>query len=961
MTSNIANIDNINSDDDSCSSLDGYESPHHKQYKLDRKSQYLCQRKRSMKRKCDSESISVGGTQADGMEQGHEWNEQFGFNVERPAKVEYEWLKEKINVASALSFSLTPAASQLICKGRSYKEVIEIFVRRAGEIDEDGNGTIEVAWWQAKCAPGLAGRRYSGYRGKLPDWIPNRENTDKGFVGLSTFALPKLLRNVLRCGTGLEDIDLVACHFQMQLRRYEDLPCTRRAVYDKQNVLSEISETQWGDGGDDPKIMLISILYGHPAPRNAGEFVLEFEAEQRRINEMDKKRYPQIFKACGNRRNPEATMEYYLNQHEERKCLDIVTNLANRYRVKVNAYEFDGVTGCGMSRLMDAAAREGLVVSMKPMPHTIESLIQTARDKHPNHNWNVTQELDWRQYIQIVRDDVMARALRSLRPREHLDHIAFATIVVPLLSGHFAIEREDKEALTLQYFCCKRRLWIRGGGARHLRQHVSEILRRHVIIKTDRGADEPPTLFGNRDFINSITEEVKTNLPLSSELGPLDGNNTRGLVMFSDGLLLDLSTGKLRQGEATDRISKSTGYGYQALTNTGVCDLIDKATHKFCTFWDDGGVTFETGECDEVLEALKQGSPLYQFVYGLFENDDLTVWLILQTIRALGGLAFEEFLYMSNSKGQNGKGTWIALLMKLLGTTPANYFQTLEFSKHFIGTAKAGNNPEIAECEGKRVICVNETSDMQQKDRVLNVELIKQLCAGLDAPITAMGKYRDPSLFNPQGLLCFFAQDAPRFPQSDGGIRSRLSFLHMPLEFVPNPTEPWQRQLKTGVKESVGDLVSEVIYWGSRLMPALIKAQGRCRTVLPRPSKVMEDTDGRYMATCDQPLQKDPKTVAMEFADDHLMEWDRSMGRPSSRKQIHERFTLLPQHSNLSAIEVLRTILFDCCDNKQCRVKGCAEYPETLVYKGVFSNGLLGRGNNLTGVKVVTLKGESRE
>jgi hypothetical protein len=199
--------------------------------------------------------------------------------------------------------------------------------------------------------------------------------------------------------------------------------------------------------------------------------------------------------------------------------------------------------------------------------------------------------------------------------------------------------------------------------------------------------------------------------------------------MFSDGLLLDLCTGELRQGEATDRISKSTGYGYQVLANVsgggGLRDLIDRATHEFCTFWDGGGVTFETGECDELLEALRQGSPLYQFVYGLFENDDLAVWLIMQTIRALGGLAFEEFLYMSNSKGQNGKGTWIALLMKLLGTTPANYVQTLEFSNHFIGTAKAGNNPEIAECEGKRVICVNETSDMQQKDRVLNVELIK--------------------------------------------------------------------------------------------------------------------------------------------------------------------------------------------------------------------------------------------
>ena len=141
-------------------------------------------------------------------------------------------------------------------------------------------------------------------------------------------------------------------------------------------------------------------------------------------------------------------------------------------------------------------------------------------------------------------------------------------------------------------------------------------------------------------------------------------------------------------------------------------------------------------------------------------------------------------------------------------------------------------------------------------------------------------------------------------------------------------------------------------------MPALSRAQGRCRTVMPRPSKVMEDTDGRYMATCDQPEQKDPKAIAMEFADEYLIEWDRSMGRPSSRKQIHERFSLLPQHANLAANEVLRTILVDSVNGKPCRVTPCADYPETQIYKGSFANGLLGRPQtNVMGLKVATLRG----
>ena len=137
--------------DESCSSLDGCESPHHKRYKLEKGNI-------EMKRKdCDSEPGSLGNSQhanrgIDGLELGHDWNEQFGFKVERPTKTQYESLKEQINVANALLFSLTPAAPHLICQGRSYKEVIEIFVCRAGDIDEDGNGTIHVAWWEVKCS-----------------------------------------------------------------------------------------------------------------------------------------------------------------------------------------------------------------------------------------------------------------------------------------------------------------------------------------------------------------------------------------------------------------------------------------------------------------------------------------------------------------------------------------------------------------------------------------------------------------------------------------------------------------------------------------------------------------------------------------------------------------------------------------------------------------------------------------
>ena len=88
----------IDIDEESCSPIEANDSPQHKRQKVE---------KRGMKRKASSsEPCSTGDSQETrpGLEQGHDWNDQFGFRVERAGKVQYEWLKERINVANALLF-----------------------------------------------------------------------------------------------------------------------------------------------------------------------------------------------------------------------------------------------------------------------------------------------------------------------------------------------------------------------------------------------------------------------------------------------------------------------------------------------------------------------------------------------------------------------------------------------------------------------------------------------------------------------------------------------------------------------------------------------------------------------------------------------------------------------------------------------------------------------------------------
>ena len=97
--------------------------------------------------------------------------------------------------------------------------------------------------------------------------------------------------------------------------------------------------------------------------------------------------------------------------------------------------------------------------------------------------------------------------------------------------------------------------------------------------------------------------------------------------MFADGQLLELATGQLRPGEASDRISKCTGYVYPMLADAKLRGLITRATGRMCEFWECGGTPFETAERVDILDELRAKTRIYACVSGLFENDGLAMWL----------------------------------------------------------------------------------------------------------------------------------------------------------------------------------------------------------------------------------------------------------------------------------------------------------------------------------------------
>jgi phage/plasmid-associated DNA primase len=237
-------------------------------------------------------------------------------------------------------------------------------------------------------------------------------------------------------------------------------------------------------------------------------------------------------------------------------------------------------------------------------------------------------------------------------------------------------------------------------------------------------------------------------------------------------------------------------------------------------------------------------SALYRIFFGFFEDHNVSLWLLKQSVRAVAGHpGYEEVLFLVDGRGSNGKGAWLAIMKAVLGIDNG-YYGTLEYEKHLIGlgmSAKNVNNPGIAELAGKRFVAVNESPES------CAVTLIKRLASGGDDPILATAKYKDPAVFQPQCLLAFCTNKSPDFPPKDGGFKSRCSYVNMPFEWVENPTGPGQRGIDINVKEQIARTIQSVfLFWAVHLTPGLLRP--KARAIMPAPAKVQEDNADQFAA-----------------------------------------------------------------------------------------------------------------
>jgi putative DNA primase/helicase len=206
--------------------------------------------------------------------------------------------------------------------------------------------------------------------------------------------------------------------------------------------------------------------------------------------------------------------------------------------------------------------------------------------------------------------------------------------------------------------------------------------------------------------------------------------------------VVDLTTGRLREGRREDYITKTMG-----------CDFDVDAD---CPIWQ-------------------------QFLVRVFNGDEELIDLVWRAIGySLTGLTTEQVLFFLYGMGQNGKSTFVGVLLDLFG----DYGQKTK-SQLFTKT-KYSDEPEtlIARLVGARFVVGAEI----QAGVSLNAAMVKDLCGG--DVLTGRRLYEDHINFTPTHKLFGYGNHRPTIHDTDHGIWRRIRLFPFEVQIPESERDP---------------------------------------------------------------------------------------------------------------------------------------------------------------------------
>lgn len=260
---------------------------------------------------------------------------------------------------------------------------------------------------------------------------------------------------------------------------------------------------------------------------------------------------------------------------------------------------------------------------------------------------------------------------------------------------------------------------------------VEQKPQREAIVKWARASEA-------RARLDAMVALARAELPISDRSGGWD--ETPWLLGVANGVV-DLRSGTHRRGEPADRVTLSTGIGF------------DPAAR--CPRW-------------------------LHFVEEVFEDDQELIGYVQRLVGyALTGDVSEQVFAMLHGTGANGKSVFLTVIGWLAGEYALNLpFATFELHD------RSNLSPDLAMLPNRRLITASET----QENSRLNEARLKSLTGG--DMITANPKYRNPFQFRPMAHIFLAVNHRPVVHDDSVGFWRRVHLVPFTRTFRGAAVDP---------------------------------------------------------------------------------------------------------------------------------------------------------------------------
>lgn len=352
---------------------------------------------------------------------------------------------------------------------------------------------------------------------------------------------------------------------------------------------------------------------------------------------------------------------------------------------------------------------------------------------------------------------------------------------------------------------------LSNGMGRKLQEIATE--QRNYITPENPRYKECMTFYKN--FYNKVGTDTFIKSTINQLQQPYYQNivekiNNVNLFAFNN-ILYDFNNNIYRKIEKNDYITLTTGYNLEyKIINNKIIPVKN----------------------DEYLKKIKN------FIYSLFENDELVEYWFNITGSSLFGNDKQQKFYILTGKGSNGK----SLTQKLLSNALGSYYKCVSNNLLTGSIRTGGANPELLACQGIRYLNVNEPDDTENKK--FNVSNLKNWSG--DDKIQARGLYGKKVIeFFPQFTININCNDKPELSDTDGGVKRRVRVVNFPFQFKE------QKELKKNkdyrlININLKDEIIKPEFIHNFIILLIEHGQKNKDKLINTPNSVIEDS-GKYV------------------------------------------------------------------------------------------------------------------